>query len=87
MDVVTVAVLFTEPAAPPERTTRIRTTAPDPAGSVPRSAVTVPVVPGVGPLQVPSVVWQETKTVSAGSGSTTVVLTAGAGPALSTEIV
>jgi hypothetical protein len=56
VDVVTVAVLLSEPAAVRESRTRIRTTAPEPAGSVPRSAVTMPVVPGAGPVHVPSVV-------------------------------
>lgn len=56
VDVVTVAVLRMPPAAPAASCTRIRITAPEPAGSVPRSAVTMPIVPGAGPPQIPRVV-------------------------------
>lgn len=56
VEVVTVAEFVSGPAAEPSSATRMRTTAPDPAGRAPTSAVTIPVVPGAGPPHVPSVV-------------------------------
>jgi len=57
-----------------------------PTAIVPRSAVTVPPLAGAGPVQVPTVVAQETKVVPAGSGSVTTTATAASGPALTTRI-
>lgn len=54
--------------------------------SVPREAVTVPLVPTGGPEQEPTVVTQERKTVPAGSGSLSVTLAAASGPRFETTI-
>lgn len=54
---------------------------------VPRFAVTVPLDPTDGPLQLPWLEEQETNVVPAGSGSLTIAPLAAAGPLLFTMIV
>ena len=49
---------------------------------LPRLAVTVPLVPTAGPVQVPWLEVQETKVVPLGSGSLTITPVAGSGPPL-----
>jgi hypothetical protein len=56
-----------------------------PTGSVPRLAVTVPLVPGAGPVQVfTGTVTHETNVVPLGIGSFKITATAGSGPPLLT---
>ncbi len=81
----TAAVFERDPAAAITRT-EIVTVADAPTPSVPKSAVTVPLVPMGGPEQIPRLEAQERKTVPAGRGSVSRALTAACGPALDTTI-
>ena len=81
-----VAVFVSEPAIAVTRT-EIVTVARAPTFSVPRAAVTVPLVPTGGPEQTPGLEEQDRKTVPAGSGSVSRTLAAACGPAFETSTV
>ncbi len=62
--------------------TTIVTVAEPPTAMVPRLAVTVPLVPEGGPLQLPGEAVHEMKVTPAGSGSLSMTATAASGPRL-----